>query len=155
MVTLISESPDATASLGAQLARFLVPGDFLALTGDLGAGKTRFAQGIAEGLGVDPAIPVTSPTFTLINIYQGRIPLYHFDLYRLAGDEEGVELGFDEYFHGSGVSMVEWAERLSGELPRERLEVHFSHAGEERRQIDFTPIGERYETLLAQLFPGN
>ena len=87
-------------------------GDFIALSGELGSGKTRFVRGVAEGLTVDPATQITSPTYSLLHIYTGRLPLYHFDLYRLAGDADVAELGFAEFFFGDGVSLVEWADRL-------------------------------------------
>jgi len=152
---IISESPEATEELGVSLARHLLPGDFIALHGELGAGKTRFAGGIAKGLGVDPAVPVTSPTYTLLNLYQGRIPLYHFDLYRLQGDAEVVELGFTDYFAGEGVSLVEWPERLQEELPSARLEIFMKYIDENVREIELVPVASRYEKLIAQLSIGD
>ena len=128
----------------------LEPGDFIALRGELGSGKTRFANGIARGLEIPPAIPITSPTFTLLNIYEGRLPLFHFDLYRLAGDDDVVALGFDEYFAGQGVSLVEWAERLESELPPERLEISFSYVDEQRRRIVVAPFGTRFKRLIEE-----
>ena len=152
---IISESPEATDQLGFCLAHLLLPGDFIALHGDLGAGKTRFAGGIARGLGVDQAVPVTSPTYTLLNIYQGRIPLYHFDLYRLRGDDDVVELGFTDYFAGGGVSLVEWPERLQAELPPARLEIFMKYIDENVRGIELVPVASRYEKLIAQLSVGD
>jgi len=151
MRSAVTESPTATELLGEQLGMLLQQGDFLALRGDLGSGKTRFASGVARGLGIPPATPITSPTFTLMNIYQGRLPLYHFDLYRLSGDDDVINLGFDEYFSGNGVSLVEWAERLVQELPAQRLEITFSYLSEERRKIDLLPVGKRFVTLLEHL----
>jgi len=136
-----------------RLGRLLRPGDFVALTGELGSGKTRFVQGVAVALEVDPAEPVTSPTYAILHIHGGRIPLYHFDLYRLAGDGDVAQLGVEEYFYGDGVSMVEWAERLCGEMPEENLSVFFTHSGTDERRIDFTAAGGRYEELLLKLFP--
>lgn len=148
MLTIDSRSPEETEKIGVFLGKLLAPGDFIALKGELGGGKTRFARGVAIGLGVSPDLPVTSPTYTLMNIYSGRIPLYHFDLYRLAGDDDVVDLGFSEYFSGDGASIVEWPERLSEELPSKRLEILFSYTGESERRIDLRPVGQRYERML-------
>lgn len=148
MVTIASGSPEETEKAGVCLGKLLSPGDFIALKGDLGGGKTKFARGVAIGLGVSPDLPVTSPTYTLMNIYSGRIPLYHFDLYRLAGDEDVVDLGFADYFSGDGASLVEWPERLNAELPTERLEILFTYIGESERRLDLRPMGPRYEQML-------
>lgn len=151
MTVFDSGSPTETEKIGALIGELLVPGDFIALRGELGAGKTRIARGVATGLGVDPEIPVTSPTYTLLNIYQGRMPLYHFDLYRLSGDDEVVDLGFDDYFCGDGVSLVEWPERLIEELPPERLEIVFSYVGETERRIEVTPTSARFKKVVDEL----
>ncbi len=152
MPSVTTRSAAETAALGRRLGELLQPGDFVALTGELGAGKTQFARGVAVGLAVDPAQPVTSPTYTLMNVYHGRCPLYHFDLYRLSGDDDAAELGFAEYFHGDGVCLVEWAERLSVEMPAERLLVCFNHTGDNRRRLDFEAFGPRYLGLVSLLF---
>ncbi|HZV80579.1 MAG TPA: tRNA (adenosine(37)-N6)-threonylcarbamoyltransferase complex ATPase subunit type 1 TsaE [Geobacteraceae bacterium] len=151
MVTLDSGTPAETEKIGALLGALLQPGDFIALRGELGAGKTRFARGVATGLGVDTGIPVTSPTYTLLNIYSGRLPLYHFDLYRLSGDEEVVDLGFADYFHGDGVSLVEWPERLCEELPPERLEIFFSYVEETVRSVELVPTSDRFKKVVDEL----
>jgi tRNA threonylcarbamoyladenosine biosynthesis protein TsaE len=148
---IASDSPEATEQMAFNLAQLILPGDFIALHGQLGAGKTRFAGGIAKGLGVDPALPVTSPTYTLLNIYQGRIPLYHFDLYRLHGDDDILDLGFTEYFAGDGVCLVEWAERLEKELPPARLDIYLSHIDENIREIVLVANTPRYVELIAML----
>lgn len=152
-VTIITHGPEETVALGRSLGKLVRPGDFVALTGDLGAGKTQFVRGVAEGVGVDPSVPITSPTFTLMNAYEGRIPLYHFDLYRLAGDADVAELGFAEYFHGEGVCVVEWAERLLREIPSDRLVIAFSHEDELSRRLEFSPLGRRAADILAGMFP--
>ena len=152
MQSVVTRSMAETESLGAELATHLAPGDFIALRGDLGAGKTCFVRGVAKGLAVDPTIHVTSPTYTLLNIYYGRLPLYHFDLYRL-GEGEVADLGFEEYFYGDGACFVEWAERLGADMPEERLEIAFCHAENDCRCVQFLPIGGRYERFLRELFP--
>ena len=153
MVKVITNSGAETVELGERLGRLLSPGDFIALAGELGAGKTQFAKGIALGLEVDPGTPVTSPTYTILNIYSGRVPLYHFDLYRLQGADEVEELGFDEYFSGKGACVVEWPERLGGEMPADLLTVSLAHAGEDGRTVSFAAVGARACALLASLFP--
>jgi tRNA threonylcarbamoyladenosine biosynthesis protein TsaE len=152
MPSVTTRSAAETVALGRRLGELLQPGDFVALTGELGAGKTQFARGVALGLAVDPALPVTSPTYTLMNVYLGRCPLYHFDLYRLAGDDDAANLGFAEYFHGDGVCLVEWAERLSAEMPAEYLTVCFHHGGDDLRRLDFTASGDRYRKITGMLF---
>ncbi len=151
MLTVISGSAAQTVALGERLGALMGEGDFIALTGELGSGKTQFARGVAAGIGVDPAVPVTSPTYTLMNIYHGRLLLYHFDLYRLAGDQDVADLGFEEYFYGAGVCLVEWAERLGCLLPEVRLTVLFGYLDDNRRNISFEPCGERYEEIVKNL----
>ncbi len=151
MQVLVSGSPSQTESLGAALAGLLQPGDFISLHGELGAGKTRFAQGVAYGLGVSRETPVTSPTYTLLNIYPTRVPLYHFDLYRLASDADAYDAGFDEYFYGNGVSLVEWPQRLVSLLPASRLEIFFSYLDDNVRRIEFHPFGERFNNMMTTL----
>lgn len=151
MLRFISNSPETTLDFAARLGSFLSPGDFVSLHGELGAGKTRFAGGIAAGLGVDPSVPITSPTYTLMNIYQGRVPLYHFDLYRLHGDDDATGLGFHDYFSGNGICLVEWAERLNEELPDSRLDVFLSYLGESSRLIELSSSAKRFESVILSL----
>jgi len=146
MLTRATQTADETRALAARLGARLRPGDVVLLEGDLGAGKTTFVQGLAEGLGV--RAPVTSPTFTLIQEYPGpNFPLFHFDLYRLGGPEEIADLGFDEYLERGGVVVVEWAERLGWLTPPEHLRVRIEIAEDEGRRITFRPFGARYEGL--------
>jgi tRNA threonylcarbamoyladenosine biosynthesis protein TsaE len=121
----------------------LVPGDFISLIGDLGAGKTQFVKGVAQGLGIPPEETVCSPSYTILNIHNGRIPLYHFDLYRLAGPDQVFDLGFEEYFAGEGVSIVEWADRIDCHNPYENLRICFQIDDVERRRLTFQPAGKR------------
>jgi len=152
MFSLLSNSVEETVALGRELGKRLLPGDFIALIGDLGSGKTHFVQGVAEGDDMSTDVCVTSPSYTLLNEYSGRVPLYHFDLYRLHGDGDIRELGFEEYFYGNGACLVEWAERLDQELPEENLKIVFSQLDETSRKIDFVCNGSRYEVLASDLF---
>jgi tRNA threonylcarbamoyladenosine biosynthesis protein TsaE len=154
MRTVLSRNTQETVCLGERLGRLLRPGDFVALVGDLGAGKTHFVQGIALGVGVPPDVCVSSPSYTLLNEYSGDMPLYHFDLYRLDGDADIRDLGFEEYFYGRGACVVEWADRLSAELPEEHLRIVFTHEGETDRSIVLSAAGSRYRDLLLELLPG-
>lgn len=149
MLVMRTASVEETRLVGELLGRLLGPGDILCVYGDLGAGKTALAQGVARGLGV--AEKVTSPTFILIQEYQGRLPFYHFDVYRLEGDEDFAQLGYEEYFFDRGVVLVEWADRVSGCLPDERLDIHLERAGETERRIRFQPRGNRYRALVEEL----
>jgi len=152
VISLCSHGVEETVSLGERLGQLVEPGSFIALSGDLGCGKTQFVRGVASGLGIDDSVPITSPTFTLLNEYPGRVRLYHFDLYRLRGGDDIAELGFDEYFHGNGVCLVEWAERLGSDLPDERLDIMFEYAGETERRIDIIAHGFNHEALLKKCF---
>lgn len=116
-----SHSPEETWALAAELAEQLGPGAVMALHGDLGAGKTCFVQGLAAALGIDE--PITSPTYTLIGEYEGRLPLHHIDLYRLSGPEEALGLGIEEYFDADGITAIEWAERAEGLLPPDLIHI--------------------------------
>lgn len=121
MRTVETHSPEETWKLATELAGDLAPGTVIALHGDLGAGKTCFIQGYAAALGIDE--PVTSPTYTLIGEYEGRLPLHHIDLYRLSGPEEALGLGLEEYFDVNGITAIEWAERAEGLLPPDLLHI--------------------------------
>jgi len=140
-----TESPLATRRLAARLGRIARPGDVVALVGDLGAGKTTFVIGLAEGLGVPRETRVQSPTFTLVNEYQGRLPLYHVDLYRIAETGELDELGLHEYLGGAGLAAVEWFDRFPEVAPPSYLEVGFEFVGEKGRRLTITPRGAAAE----------
>lgn len=133
-VSLISDSVDATMATAAKFAKNLKAGDIVFLQGELGAGKTVFVKGIAKALQIDPQ-EVNSPTFVLMNRYEGKLPLYHFDLYRLEKAEDLKSVQFDEYFYGEGISVIEWPERLRGLAPKEYWLVRLSHKSENQRAI--------------------
>jgi len=159
MLKIITLSAQETFAVGMHLAELLRPGDILCLSGELGAGKTKFAQGIAAGLGVSE--PVISPTFVLIREYAGRLPFYHMDAYRLSGPNDLVDLGYEEYFYGDGVTLLEWADRMKDILPGGRLDIKIDKcfndnesekpADENRRVLIFEPHGERYHRLVGEL----
>ena len=137
---MISHSSAETRLWGARLAEQLQPGDVLLLEGNLGAGKSELTRGIAEGLGIHG--PVPSPSFTILNVYDsGRIPLYHFDWYRLESTEELFEMGMDEYLGGDGVAAVEWPERCPEAIPERYLRVTITPTAENEREITWEPVG--------------
>lgn len=153
----VTQSAAQTHSLGKQLAEGLKPGDILCFFGDLGAGKTTLIKGIAEGLKVKSDY-VHSPTFTLLNVYEhGKIPLYHFDMYRIEDPEELFDIGYEEFLYGQGLSVVEWSEKFGKLLPKDRLEIHLKHKGNDRREIRIKGIGKRYvgrEIVLSNVVCG-
>ena len=124
--TFTTESPDETQALGEKLGKTLKQGDVIALIGDLGTGKTCLTQGIARGIGIAPDEIVSSPSYILINEYNGTIPIYHIDLYRLESSEEIAELGLSEYVEGDGVCIIEWAERMADALPDTCIKIHIT-----------------------------
>ena len=143
---LICPDPDATSRLGTALGRVAGRGDLLCLWGDLGAGKTHLAKAIGVGLGVTAT--VTSPTFILMAEYEGRLPLFHVDLYRLSDATEAVSGGLLDDRWSTGVTLIEWPDRLGATLPPERLDVVIDGSGEEPREIRLTAHGERHAHLL-------
>ena len=142
-----TNSPAETRALGCRLAALLRPDDVLLLLGDLGAGKSELTRGIARGLGVTS--PVASPSFTILNVYdEGRIPLYHFDWYRLNSAEELFEMGMDEYLGGDGVAVVEWPSRCPEAVPEKYLEVRIDPLDDCAREIALIPRGGFRELSL-------
>ena len=136
-MTYVTNSPAETEALGQRLAETLQPGDVIAYTGDLGAGKTAFTRGLARGLGITERI--TSPTFTIVNEYSGTIPLFHFDMYRLGGEDELFDIGWDDYLARNGVCAVEWSEQAAGALPEDAILVDIARGeGENDRIITIT-----------------
>lgn len=141
-------SEQETEQLAQQLAELLKPSDVLTLEGDLGAGKTTFTKSIAKGLGITRN--VNSPTFTILKQYEGRLPLNHLDVYRLADSDE--DLGWDELFYGEAVSIIEWAHLINEDLPPEHLAIQIHRLEDDKRKFTFTPFGKRYERLCEELF---
>lgn len=143
-LVLISKSPIETLRIGRVLGAGLKGGDCVALTGELGAGKTCLTQGIANGLGVPEGYVVTSPTFTLINEYPGKgTALFHLDIYRLNGSEDLEEIGYREYLTKEGVVVVEWAEKISDSIPEAALWVTFSYLDENVRKIEMSDTADK------------
>lgn len=139
-----SYSEEDTGKIAAEFAKKLVPGDVVCLNGELGAGKTVFVRSAAETLGVEDYI--SSPTFTIVNEYSGRIPVYHFDAYRIADAEEMEEIGFDEYIYGCGVCIIEWSSNIEQALPKGRYEITFKRdyeKGENYRMIEIAGKQQR------------
>jgi len=129
----VIKNEEETRAFGLKLAEKLIPGKVVALIGDLGTGKTALTRYIAEGLGINEAI--TSPTFTIVKEYKsGRMPLYHFDVYRLDTDEDMYELGYEEYFFGNGVSVVEWADLVEQFIPEDAIVIHISYGKSENER---------------------
>ncbi|RDW20036.1 tRNA (adenosine(37)-N6)-threonylcarbamoyltransferase complex ATPase subunit type 1 TsaE [Oceanobacillus arenosus] len=142
-----AETVEETTALGEKLAKLLQAGDVVTLEGELGAGKTTFTKGLAKGLGVERT--VSSPTFTIVKEYLGRLPFYHIDAYRLENSEE--DIGLEEYFHGSGVTVIEWAKFIEEFLPEDRLNIRINYIGENQRELELTSTSEHFEMVINEL----
>ena len=144
---LETNSPQETFSAGRQLGEKAFPGQVITLTGDLGVGKTVFTQGLAKGLGIEE--PVNSPTFTIVQVYdEGRLPLYHFDVYRVHDPEEVLQVGFEEYIYGNGIALIEWADLIESILPDQFLQVKIEKTDvEDERKITFHEVGRDFPFL--------
>ena len=143
-VIIETENPEETFALGQKIGRAATPGQIYTLTGDLGVGKTVFTQGVASGLGITE--PVNSPTFTIVQVYEeGRLPFYHFDVYRIGDIEEMEEIGYDDYFFGEGICLIEWAELIEEILPEHIIEITIEknlERGFDYRKITVTGLPE-------------
>lgn len=150
--TFHTTSADETESLGERIGRALEPETVIALIGDLGAGKTTLTKGIGRGL--ESSDLIHSPTFTLIHEHRGRIPIYHFDVYRLGGPEQMEDLGYEDYFYGKGVSIVEWAERIEELLPPDHLEIRITAQESDERTFEIRATGPYSAHILEKIEAG-
>ena len=151
-IWLVSNCPEDTVEIAGTIGGYLMPGDVVCLGGDLGAGKTAFTKGIAMGLGIKEH--VTSPTFTIVNEYHGALPLYHFVVYRINHPDEMIEIGFDDYIDGDGISIIEWAENIQDILPHNYLNINIKKnlkKGDNYREILLQAVGERYQHIINEV----
>jgi tRNA threonylcarbamoyladenosine biosynthesis protein TsaE len=149
LTSIKTSSAEETTALGERLGKLLKPGDVIALSGDLGAGKTTLTRGIAQGLGV--TADIHSPTFTLIHEHPGPVPLYHIDVYRLSSEQEAEFIGIDEYIYSDGVTIIEWAETIKSLLPPERLEIELRMIGDSDRELVLSAESPRLRELIGKL----
>ncbi len=150
---ITTNSPEETMEMASSLARGLREGDFIALTGELGAGKTMFVKGLARGLDVEDYVYVNSPSFVVLKEYRGRKDIFHFDVYRLEEKSFRETLDYEKYFYGSGITVVEWADRIRDILPEEYLEIEIDYGARDgdKREFIFRAAGKRYEEILENL----
>ncbi|HOX36474.1 MAG TPA: tRNA (adenosine(37)-N6)-threonylcarbamoyltransferase complex ATPase subunit type 1 TsaE [Candidatus Brocadiia bacterium] len=154
-IRLRLDGEQATLRMGEIFGRGCAPGTIIALHGDLGAGKTTFVRGLVAGLGAAEGTRVTSPTFTLVGEYQGRLRVFHFDVYRLGSELEFLELGAEEMLSSGGVCVVEWAEKVEGCLPDDRVDIHLGHAGPHRRNALIVIMSTGADRLAGLLQKGD
>lgn len=147
---ILSSSVEQTISLAKNLARQLKGGDIIYLVGELGAGKTTFTKGLAQGLHLKGAV-VNSPTFIFMNYYKGKCPIYHFDFYRIQKSAELDTIDLEDYFYGDGVCVIEWPQRLQDAAPKEFFQVTLEHKSEDARKISFSARGSKYEERLVKI----
>ncbi len=153
-ITIHLADANATVRLGEEIARLCRGGDVILLAGELGGGKTTMVRGLARGLGVPEEVPVTSPTFGIVHEYPGRLPLFHFDLYRISGEDELYETGFDDYAAAGGVMAVEWPERLGGMRPEAYLLVTLVYTRDfTAREAQLTARGGDWQSRLDRIAP--
>lgn len=149
-VSFITENPDETKEIGRVIGHLLEPGNIVLLFGELGTGKTCLTKGIADGVGIEKEQHVTSPSYILINIYSGKIPVYHIDLYRIQDSEAIYELGLEEYLYGEGICVVEWADRMT-ELPESYIKVVLEWIDFEKRHFHISSVGKGYDRVVNRL----
>jgi len=147
-VVLQTQSTSETIRIGKSIGSLLLPGDVVALVGELGTGKTQLIKGLAVGVGVGKPTYISSPSFTLINEYAGKVLFYHIDLFRMKSEKEAEELGLEEYFQGGGITAIEWADKIPSLLPQEMLWIHIRYTGKHTRSFEIIAKGKRYEALL-------
>jgi tRNA threonylcarbamoyladenosine biosynthesis protein TsaE len=148
---VLTGSPRQTMNWGAKLGKLLQGGEIIALIGELGTGKTGFVRGVTQGLEVGSTAWIRSPTFTLINEYYGRLPVYHIDLYRVETRSQLEGLNLREYLYSDGVSLIEWFDHLPAGEVEEHLELRIAYANDQKRELTFTAHGERYEKMIEAL----
>lgn len=149
LLQIKTNSAEETEQLGYKIGQSLSGGEIIAMTGDLGAGKTTLTKALAKGLEIDDYI--TSPTFTIVNEYSGRLKLFHFDVYRIGDVEEMYDLGFEEYFYSNGVCIVEWSNLILEILPKERINIDISYVDENSREITISGSGENFDHMIKEL----
>jgi tRNA threonylcarbamoyladenosine biosynthesis protein TsaE len=147
VLTFQSDSSQMTMNLGRAFAAYFQAGDIVCLFGDLGSGKTTFVKGVAKGLKV-PHKKVHSPSFTLMNVYPGKLPVYHIDLYRLEDPQHILGLGYEEFVYGEGIALVEWPERFGPFMPSEYIKIEFQHIDQDHRRIQVSTVGKRYQEFF-------
>jgi len=150
-VVIQTKRVSETIRIGKTIGGYLLPGDVVALVGELGAGKTQFIKGLAAGAGIGNPTYISSPSFTLINEYPGKIPFYHVDLFRLERETEAEELGLEDYFQGEGITAIEWADKIPSLLPKEMLFIHIAYTGKNTRSIETIGKGKRFLNLVDQI----
>jgi len=146
-----TKSASETIRIGESMGSRLLPGDVVALVGELGAGKTQFIKGLAAGVGIGNPTYISSPSFTLINEYPGRVPFYHIDLFRLEREKEAQELGLEDYFQGEGIAAIEWADKIPSLLPKEMLLIHIAYTGKNTRSLEIIGKGNRFLKIIGEL----
>jgi tRNA threonylcarbamoyladenosine biosynthesis protein TsaE len=149
-VKISSSSPQKTEQIGLSLGEILIKGDIIALSGELGTGKTTLVRGMAQGMGLEKE-DVVSPSFTLVNEYRGHPPLFHLDLYRLHDEKELLDVDFEAYIRGEGVVVIEWADKISRAIPADALWITLRYVADERREIVAQGRGARYELIIEEL----
>jgi tRNA threonylcarbamoyladenosine biosynthesis protein TsaE len=147
-VVIQTKRVSETIQIGKTIGGYLLPGDVVALVGELGAGKTQFIKGLAAGAGIGNPTYISSPSFTLINEYPGKIPLYHVDLFRLEREKEAEELGLEEYFQSGGITAIEWADKIPSLLPTKNLLIRIAYVEKNTRSLEIIGKGKRYQELV-------
>src|SRR3972149_6666245 len=146
-VVFQTKSTSETIRVGKDIGRWLLPGDVVALVGELGAGKTQFIKGLAAGVGIESSAYVSSPSFTLIHEYPGQMPFYHIDLFRLGREQEAEDLGLEDYFLGRGITAIEWADKIPSLLPKELLFISIAYVDKDIRSLEIVGKGKHYRIL--------
>jgi tRNA threonylcarbamoyladenosine biosynthesis protein TsaE len=147
-IVIQTRSASETVQIGKTIGKCLLSGDVVALVGELGAGKTQFIKGLASGVGIEDPTHISSPSFTLIHEYSGKIPFYHIDLFRLGREQEAEELGLEDYFQGRGITAIEWADKIPSLLPEELLFVSIAYVDKNIRSLEVAGKGKHFEDLL-------